>query len=110
MITITETIPDSIPGWAKDAMIEGQLWDTVFKRLNEVESNRDFWRKAYINQDRINEEWVEKHLILVKNLLETEEEKSLEAHLFDLYNQVRELKRLGRSGMCPVRRIDRGIQ
>ena len=89
MVTITEIIPNDLPDWAWDAINKGQLWNTVFKKLADIENNRDYWRREYINEDKKNEAWVEKHLALVRNLLNTETEKSLEGHLFDLYKQFK---------------------
>lgn len=38
MDKITEIIPDDIPQWAQDAMDKGQLWTTVFDRIEELEA------------------------------------------------------------------------
>ncbi len=91
-MTVTEIIPDDIPAWVLEAINEGQLWKTVFDRFRKIEKNRDYWRREYRNECKINEEWVKKHLLLVKDLLATEEETSLENHLFDLYEQFKKFK------------------
>jgi len=37
METITEIIPDDMPDWAREAMLAGILFDTVFKRISYLE-------------------------------------------------------------------------
>jgi len=37
MNKITEIIPDDMPEWAKEAMADGQLWNRVFGRIEELQ-------------------------------------------------------------------------
>lgn len=44
MDKITEIIPDDIPEWARKAMDEGQLWNKVFERIEELEARIEEYR------------------------------------------------------------------
>lgn len=75
--------------------------------LENMDRRRAYWKKAYIEECKKQEEWVEEHLKLVKRLLKVspKEEGSLESFLFKLYKQFEQLEKQAKS-LCDMSPID----
>ncbi len=51
MSKIFEIIPDDMPEWAREAMEDGQLWNRVFARINELEATANRFPQGYIKPE-----------------------------------------------------------
>ena len=92
MIKITEKIPNNMPTWAMEAMNKGHLWKTAFQEIEHLRENRDFWRKEYWEMCEKEDIVIEKHCEIIKKLITSDKDQSMEKHLFDLYKQFKELR------------------
>jgi len=50
-IKITEIIPDDLPDWIKDAMMEGQLFNSMWGYIQALERDKEYLMKK-LNKER----------------------------------------------------------